>query len=480
MCTCNALWPTPMSVTYVSQRCFLTTYRCSNNCGLYSTRKHLISETTNHHPRTKAQAETEGPSPDDQRSVLVKRFGSSPATYFDDNFGVRLRVDPGCLCEEQVAGPIAVVTDRSFIVESEGSSFLVTTVVDCQPSGATFKNPLSLGICIGEGNEGFDSSDAEDVKEDKDSDESRPDEEGREEYLSSLNSTHKVRWEYLPQVEWEYLPQVLCEVTCWALGLCRILNPTSSNVCIKTPQFFWRAEEGEAWTVQEGATTFYDEGLQKYLFQANISHFCQGCVGQKLYDSNSSQVERVWHGAPFKRELEFVNATKKAIKLRVRPTRYEDSAISSLAAGVEAAGVAVNVSLKRENYKEILDAATDYQEFTVPPKTGDAQLQAGDLCPFETCTLVKKGGHQARVELITVDGHVESVWLDKIFGHRTRLVVLPRMFDGSVKAIRTRNLGADPPSAGSAGGAAIPAPAATVGGASADEKEGGASAHEKE
>lgn len=125
--------------------------------------------------------------------------------YFDEDSGVRLRVGAGCLSEGQTAGPISVITHKRYIVKSGDSSYLVSAVVDCQPSGAIFKSPLSLQFCVGEGEEGSessdgededsDSSDGEDAKEDKDSDESRQDDQGRQEYLNRLNSTYKVTWE---------------------------------------------------------------------------------------------------------------------------------------------------------------------------------------------------------------------------------------------------------------------------------------------
>ena len=160
-----------------------------------------------------ARAETKRPPPDGDRRVLVEQFDSTPKTYFDEESGIQLRVGPGCLSEGQTAGPIVVIMDKRYIVRSGGSLYWVSAVVDCQPSGAIFRNPLSLQFYVGEGDEGSDSSEDEDAKEnidwkeafdgseDEDAkknidlDDSRQDDQGRQEYLTRLNSTHKVTWQ---------------------------------------------------------------------------------------------------------------------------------------------------------------------------------------------------------------------------------------------------------------------------------------------
>lgn len=111
--------------------------------------------------------------------VLVDRFDSTPRTYTSKEFDVRLRVREGSLEKQEVAGPVAIFTDDRYLVESEGSSFLVSTWVGCQPSGKSFPQPLRLeffvgeeGDCLGEGDE-----DSEDV----------------DEFKASLEDAHKVR-----------------------------------------------------------------------------------------------------------------------------------------------------------------------------------------------------------------------------------------------------------------------------------------------
>ena len=129
--------------------------------------------------------------------MLVAEFGATSGTYCDDDSGVRLRVGQGCLSPGQVAGPISVLSDMRYVVESGGSSFLVSTVVDCKPSGAFFLKPLELEFCVEEedGDENSEESDGEDGEGGEYSDESdRDEEEGLQEYLARLRTTYKVTW----------------------------------------------------------------------------------------------------------------------------------------------------------------------------------------------------------------------------------------------------------------------------------------------
>lgn len=90
-------------------------------------------------------------SPQEGDSVtFVARFGSQPATYCAEDARVRLHVRPGCLRSGQHAGPISTKTTNGCLVECKGCSYLVSTVVDCQPSGTAFDAPLDLDFRIGE------------------------------------------------------------------------------------------------------------------------------------------------------------------------------------------------------------------------------------------------------------------------------------------------------------------------------------------
>lgn len=108
----------------------------------------------------------------------MEQFGSTPATYVDNESGILLRVGPGCLSARQRAGPITVIRNKKFIVEVGGSHFLVSAVVDCQPSGAVFREPLWLEFLVGEADEDLPKT--------------GPGNEGRQEYLTSLATTYKV------------------------------------------------------------------------------------------------------------------------------------------------------------------------------------------------------------------------------------------------------------------------------------------------
>ncbi|CAM9747511.1 unnamed protein product [Ectocarpus sp. 12 AP-2014] len=98
--------------------------------------------------------------------VLVEQFDSTPTTYPERRCGfglrvgrgclhdgVRLRVGQGCLHDGEVAGPVTILTSKRFFVENNGEMFLVSAVVDCQPSGARFGRPLELDFFAGKGAE---------------------------------------------------------------------------------------------------------------------------------------------------------------------------------------------------------------------------------------------------------------------------------------------------------------------------------------
>lgn len=90
------------------------------------------------------------PPPEVSRITLVAQFGSSVDTYCTEEADVRLHVRSGSLKRGQVAGPISIETSKRLLVECGGSSFLVSAVVDCQPSGFKFDKPLYLDFRVGE------------------------------------------------------------------------------------------------------------------------------------------------------------------------------------------------------------------------------------------------------------------------------------------------------------------------------------------
>lgn len=93
------------------------------------------------------------PDEEDGDITLAGQFGSSPATYSASIVAgdyLRIHVGPGCLRLEQTAGPILVKRDKRYLVECEGWSYLVSAVVDCQPSGSKFESSLIFDFRLGE------------------------------------------------------------------------------------------------------------------------------------------------------------------------------------------------------------------------------------------------------------------------------------------------------------------------------------------
>lgn len=70
-------------------------------------------------------------------------------TFFSEDTGVRLYVGPSCCRRGQAVGPV-YLRKVPFLVHSGGSDFLVSTVVDCHPSGSTFESPLHLDFIVGD------------------------------------------------------------------------------------------------------------------------------------------------------------------------------------------------------------------------------------------------------------------------------------------------------------------------------------------
>ena len=117
--------------------------------------------------------------------MLVRRFDSTPRTYpvyRRNDSGIQLRVGPGSVRKDQVAGPIIVKTDVQLLVECGGSWYLASTVVDCQPSGSEFEVPLEFYFRVGEE---FDERDDDEV-------ESCLEHEQLAEYQDIIRNTYKV------------------------------------------------------------------------------------------------------------------------------------------------------------------------------------------------------------------------------------------------------------------------------------------------
>ncbi|CAM9149814.1 unnamed protein product [Ectocarpus sp. 8 AP-2014] len=312
---------------------------------------------------------TDEPTQGDQSSVFVENISSTTEqTFFDEDSGVRLRVGPGCLREGEVVRPISVITDKRLIVESGGSSFLVSTAVDCRPSGAIFQKPLVLEFIVGD---------------DKDLEGSKVTGEERAQHLADLQDTYKV---------------------------------------------FWSAEEGARWTRLDGGAVVRDKTLGKLFYRVDVDHFSRGYLGKNLNLECPCLTDVVRIGRPYKRQLEFVNATDKRVTFLVLPTGYSQSAITSLNLGVQVQGDGGNLAIERAVESIITEAATGCQAFTVPAKTTPGKPTIGQPCPYHTCYLPKRVDPEARVVMTTINNGKLFKWFTQIFPQRTRVVVLPRMF----------------------------------------------------
>lgn len=124
---------------------------------------------------------------------LVNQFGSSPNTFSSAEDGIRLHVHAGCLREDQVAGPIIIRASERYFVQCAGEAFLVSEVVDCQPSGIQFHEPLYLDFRV-------DESFEEDSEGKEGGEDERAEHEDeleiiaqREEYMRSIVDSYKVR-----------------------------------------------------------------------------------------------------------------------------------------------------------------------------------------------------------------------------------------------------------------------------------------------
>ena len=171
----------------------------------------------------------------------------------------------------------------------------------------------------------------------------------------------------------------------------------------------------------------YEKGV--FFVRASIDHFSQGCLSKKVNLHNSIHVETVtWPKRPGRKEIEFVNATTRALTFLVLPTSWSHKATQSVEMGVEVEGLSANVAISRAVEQAILEEATDPHLFQVPAFKLNEPPRAGQECPYYTCRLAEKTGFEARVVLITVEGPTVLVWSSSIVSHRTRVAILPGQF----------------------------------------------------
>ena len=115
---------------------------------------------------------------------MVKLFGSQEAVYSLPDAEIRLSIGPGCLIQNQVAGPITFLTEQSYLVECNDECFLASVIVDCQPSGSTFEVPLDLDFRVGG---------PYDEDNDSEYDPESLDDEQMQDYMDLLQETYEVR-----------------------------------------------------------------------------------------------------------------------------------------------------------------------------------------------------------------------------------------------------------------------------------------------
>ena len=171
----------------------------------------------------------------------------------------------------------------------------------------------------------------------------------------------------------------------------------------------------------------YEEGV--FFIRASIDHFSQGCLAKNINPHSSIHIETVtWPKRPGRKEIEFVNATRRALTFLVLPTTWSQKAIQSVATGVAVEGLSANMAISRVVEQAILGAATDPQIFQIPALKPNKLAIAGQECPYETCRLTNNTGSEARVVLITVEDRTVSVWNYRNVGCRTRVAILPGQF----------------------------------------------------
>eukprot|EP00752_Nemacystus_decipiens_P016945 g15172.t1 len=100
-------------------------------------------------------------------SVAETEFGLGAGNFLESAcdmagcgpWDTRMADAGGSMADGQEAGPIVFQTDKRILVECGGCLFLVSAVVDCQPSGSSFGVPLDLDFRVEEGlNEQSDDS----------------------------------------------------------------------------------------------------------------------------------------------------------------------------------------------------------------------------------------------------------------------------------------------------------------------------------
>ena len=187
-------------------------------------------------------------------------------------------------------------------------------------------------------------------------------------------------------------------------------------------------------------TIFEEDGT--FFLRASISHFSQVCLGKSAEYSSGYDVQTMTGPyRPWRKEIEFVNATKRNLYFLVLPTTISVSFWTKLAAGLGIQGVSANLTTERRKKEYILKHATQPQFITVlrNKNTGEEPPKAGVMCESSTVQLLNCSGNEAVVVLMTVTGSEDDrtleVWDSRIIKHRTRVTIFQDLF--SSEAIPT-------------------------------------------
>lgn len=174
--------------------------------------------------------------------------------------------------------------------------------------------------------------------------------------------------------------------------------------------------------------------------RAEVHHFSKGCLAKNILADNAIEIERVTLGPPSNRQVEFINATRKALTFLVLPTSWEYNAIKSFAVGLGVEGIAeANASVHRAINQGVLKETTAPQVLQVPPRCSPGDPRGGEKCPSDMCDLREKGGDEATVALVTVEDGTVSVWFTRNVKHKTRLMVLPGQFSETMVPLLGRH-----------------------------------------
>lgn len=173
-----------------------------------------------------------------------------------------------------------------------------------------------------------------------------------------------------------------------------------------------------------------------------MDRFFQACLGRKVKLGSPYHQEVMASGRPGKRELEFVNATGRALVLLVLPTSWSNKAVLKVARGMEAQGVEADAAIARA-----VEQSIHHYEPMNPillnlgPRGGEGAAE-GQRCPSAECSLSGWADEEARVVLVTAEAGVIAVWDYRTVRERTRFVVLPGLFaEGTVPLLGWHDMG---------------------------------------